>query len=241
MPEFLNGIELKPNSKAAPKSRNNPKPRAQRLTNAYVGIRADFDLSPAPITPELQRTIDHVLGMTDLERSQRYSGSLHLHAYTHEIYKFYATLRKSVVGFPIRRYFPDQKGAVTWLETVRERWQAGTIRHKIPLGGVSREEFRMVWQNETCGAGSGHFTATSAGRKGSRRSKGCRAEQHAEAAAKKRAKGAYHSVDPLKQKACVKGRADTAQILAGAYVPMPGNNVDTAAANGSTAATTKAP
>jgi hypothetical protein len=63
------------------------------------------------------------------------------------------------------------------------------------------------------------------------------AERRAKLAADRQDKKAFHSVDPAKQKQ-VRPCANTEQILAGVYIPQPmiGNNLATAAANGSTAA-----
>jgi len=134
---------IKQGAKKPSKCPNNPKPRAERLTNAYVGNPADFETTAASISAQLQNTIHQVLSMRSVDRAKRYSGALRLHAFSHEKYKWYATICKKVTGTPIRRFFADLKGAVTWLEVVRDRWLVGNLKHNLPLGGVSRNEFQM--------------------------------------------------------------------------------------------------
>jgi hypothetical protein len=226
------GNNGKPDAKHPAKSRKNPKPRADRLTHTYAGNRADFESTPAPVSAQLQSTIERVLVMTDIERANHYHGALRLHRYSHEVYQWFATLRKSATGTPVRRYFTNMRGAVTWLETVRERWHANKLQHNIPQGGVSRDTFQMSWENEHSGLGRGPTAEQT-----NPRSRPWTADRRAQFAAKMQAKQAYHSIDPSKQKAQVRPPATAEQILAGVYLPpMPGNNLDTAAKNGSTAA-----
>jgi hypothetical protein len=233
---------IKQGAKKPGKSRNNPKPRAERLTNAYVGNPADFETTPASISAQLQNTVRQVLSMSSVDRAKRYSGALRLHTYSHETYKWSATMGKKVAGTPIRRFFADLKGAVTWLEVVRDRWLAGNLKSNLPLGGVSRNEFQMPWQSLKIGAGQGrqeHVIKMAAGTQNNPRQSPWTAERRAKLSATLRGKKAYHSVQPLKKR--TRPCATKAQILAGVYIPMPGNNVATALNAGSTAAVVSTP
>ena len=233
---------IKQGAKKPSKCPNNPKPRAERLTNAYVGNPADFETTAASISAQLQNTIHQVLSMRSVDRAKRYSGALRLHAFSHEKYKWYATICKKVTGTPIRRFFADLKGAVTWLEVVRDRWLAGNLKNNLPLGGVSRSEFQMPWQSPKIGAGQGrqkHVIKMAAGTQNTPRKSPWTAERRAKLSATLRDKKAYHSVQPLKKR--TRPCATKAQILAGVYIPMPGNNVATALNAGSTAAVVSTP
>lgn len=210
------------------KSHINPRPRNDRVTNAYVGNRADFEAVPIPISTALATKINEVLALPEPEREKRYAGALHLHSYNHELYRWFATITKTVIGRPIRRYFVDLPGAVTWLESVRDRWERKTLLYNIPLGGVSRLEFRMPWETQA-------DRPTRADRARAKLS-AKRAESNAKVADTNRVKKGFHSVDPRRQSHQVRARATTTQVLAGAFIPMPGNNVGTAATAGGTAA-----
>jgi hypothetical protein len=167
---------------------------------------------------------------------------LRLHAFSHEKYKWYATICKKVTGTPIRRFFADLPEAVTWLEVVRDRWLAGSLKSNLPLGGASRNEFRMAWQGQTNGSGDGRqkpAPAIPAGMQNNPRQSPWTAERRAKLSATLRDKKAYHSVQPLKKR--TRPCATKAQILAGVYIPMPGNNVATALNAGSTAAVVSPP
>jgi hypothetical protein len=222
------GVSSVPKAKPPGRSRNNPKPRNDRVTSTYVGNRADFERTPVPRSPELERRIGAILALSEMDRVKLYSRAIRLHRYEHELYGWYVTVTKTVIGRPVRRYFSDLEGAVTWAETVRERWQAKTLEHNIPLGGVSRDEFRMGWESQ--GDGCGRATRIK------QQSTHWTAERKARLAAQSQAKRAFHSVHPLHGSEIVRKRATTAEILSGTYVPMVGNNVITAATNGGTAA-----
>jgi hypothetical protein len=217
-----------PKAKPHGRSRNNPKPRNDRVTSTYIGNRADFERTPVPKSLELERRIGAILALTEMDRVKLYSRALRLHRYEHELYRWYVTVTKTVIGRPVRRYFTDLEGAVTWAETVRERWQAKTLEHNIPLGGVSRDEFRMGWESQGDGCGRARSVKQTRTR--------WTAERKARLAAKNQAKRAFHSVHPLHGSETVRKRASSAEILSGAFVPMVGNNVVTAATNGGTAA-----
>lgn len=235
---------IKRSAKKPSKCPNNPKPRAERLTNAYVGNPADFETTPASISVQVQNTIHQVLSMSSVDRVKRYSGPLRLHAYNHKTYKWFATLCKRVSGTPIRRFFPDLQGAVTWLEVVRDRWLTANLKSNLPLGGVSRHGFQMPWQSQTTGSGDvrhKHAPKMPAGTQNNPRKSPWTAERRAELSARLRDKQAYHSVPQLKQKKRTRPCATKAQILAGVYIPMPGNNVATALNAGSTAAVVSTP
>jgi hypothetical protein len=183
-----------------------------------------------------------VLSATELERAKRYGGGLRLRAYNHDVFKWLATVRKCVSEIPVRRYFPDLKTAVTWLELVRERWQTNKLKGNIPQGGVRRDSFRMPWEGKD--STPEHHAPAPAGSDASKakpRSKHWTAEQRAKLSGTLQDKKAFHSVKPVHQKEKIRPRANTEQILAGVYIPrpMPGNNLATAAANGSTAAVTE--
>ena len=216
------------------------RPRGERLTSRYHGSPDDFEIAPTRVGDDVQSEVKRILAMTETKRSNHYSQDLRLNSYTHEQYRWFATLRKNVVGTPIRRFFKTLEEAVTWLEIVRERLKNQTLRRNIPLGGANRKQFHMSW--ETKGEAklpklSQEPTSTSFGPKQVQSSNGWTAERRADQAATLKAQRAFRSVDPNKQQACVRPRASTAQILAGAYVPpMPGNNICTATENGSTAA-----
>ena len=128
------------------RSRNNPKPRAERLTGTYHGKPEDFEKASPVVTPKLARIITQVLAMTDDKRAKRYSGDLRLYKYSHKTYRWFATLGKRVTGVPIRRFFSDRRSAITWLELVRDRRQRNNLRGNIPMVGVSRDGFSMSWE-----------------------------------------------------------------------------------------------
>jgi hypothetical protein len=206
----------------------NPRPSASRLTSTYLGHPADFDTKTPTIGTEVQARIDRILAMTDEERSGHYTGALRLHRYTHEVYRWFATLRTTILGYPVRRYFTNYKDSVVWLELVRERWQQNIILHNIPLGGVSRDSFRMPWQAQSDERGKATVLVPA--------KNGWSAERRARLSAAKEARNAHHSVDPSKQKQGLKPRATTSQVLGVNMLPMPGNKIKDAFLNGSTAA-----
>jgi len=231
-------------AKKSGKCPNNPKPRAERLTNAYIGNPAEFESTPAPISTQTQKTIHQVLLMSAVDRAKRYNNGLRLRPYNHEVFKWYATMCKRVAGTPIRRFFPDLKAAITWLEVVRDRSLAGNLKNNLPLGGVSRNEFRMAWQGQTTASRDVRQKPAPkipAVAQNSPRKSAWTAESRAKLAATLQDKKAFHSVKPLKQKERTRACATTAQILAGVYVPMPGNNLGTAINTGSTAAVSSTP
>ena len=248
--QLIDGASAAPTGDATPrvkmgrKSRNNPKPRNERLTGTFAGRPNDFESAPAVINAPLQNTIDEVLSATDLERAKRYTNGLCLHVYNHEVFKWLATIRKCVIGSPVRRYFGDLKAAVTWLELVRERWQTNKLRGNIPQGGVRRDAFRMGWESKDSGTTQGRCEPDPE-KSNTPKAKPCStpwtAERRAKLLADQQDKKAFHSVKPVHQKEKIRPRANTEQILAGVYIPrpMPGNNLATAAANGSTAAVTE--
>jgi len=231
-------------SKKTSKCPNNPKPRAERLTQAFIGNPADFETTPASISVEIENTINRVLAMSSVDRAKRYNGPLRLHAYSHETYKWFATMGKKVAGHPIRRFFADLNGAVTWLEVAGDRWLAGKLQNNLPMGGVSRGEFRMPWQSHTTRSGDGrqnHAPKVPARKQNSPRKSPWTADRRAKLADTLKDKKAYHSVQPLQQKQRVRSCATTAQILGAVYLPMPGNNLATAINDGSTAAVALTP
>lgn len=185
--------------------------------------------------------------MPQADRTLRYQKQLHLTPYSHGLYKWCATMARSVVGSPIRRYFTDLRGAVTWLETIRERWQANTLQGNVPLGGVHRDSFRMTWQSRDGRSRKTRHLSSETASTTFRSTTGSNAwtpKRRAHQSATLRRKRAFHSVNQLQQQKLPRGRATTSQILAGAYIPaapMPGNNIDTAAASGSTSAIAETP
>jgi hypothetical protein len=131
--------------------------------------------------------------------------------------------------YPLRRYFTDLEDSVTWLESVRERWQRNNILHHIPLVGVNRDSFRMSWQAQSDERSKSTVQVSA--------KNGWSAERRAKLAAAKQASNAHHPVVSAKQKQAVKPCATTSQILGVSMPPMPGNNITDALVNGSTAAT----
>ncbi len=232
-----NQLMRRPVPNGATKALRNPRPRNSRLTGKYFGNPDEFERSPTPLMSQLQSTIRQVLALTDAERIQLYNGDLRLHSYTHDTYKWYATAGRRVTGTtPIRRFFADLEGAVTWIETVRERSVNNNLKGNIPLGGAKRGEFAMGWQSrDACAALRLRHDLPDKSNtpKPIRPANAWTAERRAKLAATQKAKRAFHSVDPRRQQE----RASTADVLAGAYnPPMPGNNLATAVESGSTAA-----
>lgn len=217
-------------AKRKTRSRNNPKPRAERLTDAFAGNRTDFEITSVPITPQLQQVIEKVLAMPECERIKHYSGALRLRSYHHEIYRWFGTITKSVLGRPIRRFFRDLPSAVTWLEAVRERWENNKLMYNVPQGGVSRLEFRMPWESQGVRRWNEKVAAASRN--------GWTAESRAKFAATTKTKNGFHSVAQKKEQNA--RRCVTAAEILGAAYPMPGNNISTALRDGNTSAGTKA-
>lgn len=226
-----NGIQnpTKPKKKAC----NNPLPRAERLRPTYLGNPADFERTAPTITPEIKRRVKQLLELPLAQVIASYGDGLSLKPYTHSSYKFCATLQESVIGSPARRYFTDLPEAVTWLEIIRARQNAGNLKHNIPRGGVRRDEFQMTWEKKK-DVPTGTQAVPSPV---SSKSRHWTAEQHANHAASAKSKRAHRSVNPFTKGGAVRPQATAAQILG--VAAMPGNNLGTASITGSTAATSQ--
>jgi hypothetical protein len=225
-------LDSKDNAKKPRKhSPNNPLPRAQRLRPTYLGNPADFERTAATITPELKRSIKQVVTLPLSHVVKLYRNGLQLRRHNHSTYKFCATMHAKVVGSPARRFFRNLREAVTWLELIRVRRQAGILRHNIPRGGVRRDQFQMPWEKKKELA----TTPPAELEPKQPQVKGWPTERHAKHAAAAKSKRAYRSVNPFLKGGAVRPKATTEQIL-GAPA-MPGNNLTTASLTGSTAAT----